>query len=123
MKESKEICPINQEAWREWLSSNHDQEDADWLIYFKKNSPKHNLSWSDAVDEALCFGWIDSVIRKIDADSYKQYFTKRKPKSNWSKVNKDKVKNLIDQGLMQQAGYQSIQIAKENGSWNNLDAV
>ncbi|NQZ76894.1 MAG: YdeI/OmpD-associated family protein [Ekhidna sp.] len=123
MKESKEICPINQEAWREWLSSNHDQEDAVWLIYFKKNSPKHNLSWSDAVDEALCFGWIDSVIRKIDADSYKQYFTKRKPKSNWSKVNKDKVKNLIDQGLMQQAGYQSIQIAKENGSWNNLDAV
>ena len=123
MKEAKDFCPKGQEEWREWLSSNHEQEDAVWLIYFKKKSPKHNLSWSDAVDVALCFGWIDSVIRRIDAQSYKQYFTKRKPKSNWSKINKDKVKNLIDQGLMQKAGYQSIEIAKENGSWESLDTV
>lgn len=123
MKEAEEYCPSNRQEWREWLAKNHKNEEAVWLIFYKKKSPHYNLSWSESVDEALCFGWIDSVKKTIDTEKYKQYFTKRKAKSNWSKINKDKVDTLIAQGLMQEAGYKSIEIAKENGSWTILDAV
>jgi uncharacterized protein YdeI (YjbR/CyaY-like superfamily) len=102
---------------------NHNKKEAVWLIFYKKKSPNCNLSWSESVDEALCFGWIDSTKRTIDSEKYKQYFSKRKAKSNWSKINKDKVKTLIDQGLMAEEGYKSIEIAKENGYWTILDEI
>lgn len=116
-------CPTSKEDWRNWLKKNHIERDSIWLIFYRKNSPRHNLSWSDAVDEALCFGWIDSTRKTIDQESYTQYFCKRKPKSNWSRVNKEKIKVLIEEGLMEEAGYKSIAIAKENGSWTILDKV
>ena len=116
-------CPINKEDWRNWLRKNHLIEDSIWVIFHKKSSPNPNLSWSEAVDEALCYGWIDSTKKSIDSEKYIQYFCKRKPKSNWSKVNKEKVKILIEQGLMEAAGSKSIEIAKENGSWIFLDEV
>mgnify|MGYP001484370793 CR=1 FL=1 len=123
MKEVEKFCPSNKKDWRKWLEENHTKKEAVWLILYKKKSPKHNLNWSEAVDEALCFAWIDSTKRTIDAEKYTQYFSKRKAKSNWSKINKDKVKILIDQGLMQEAGYKSIEIAKANGSWTVLYEV
>lgn len=123
MNDVEEYSPKNQCEWRKWLQKNHEKKDAVWLVYYKKKSPDHNLSWSEAVDEALCFGWIDSTARAIDEEMYKQYFTKRKPKSNWSKINKDKVKVLTDQGRMKEAGLRCIEIAKENGSWTFLDAI
>ncbi|MGB0870048.1 MAG: YdeI/OmpD-associated family protein [Flavobacteriales bacterium] len=123
MKIKEEYCPSNQQEWRSWLELNHKSKEAVWLVFYKKKSPKYNLSWSQAVDEALCFGWIDSVKKTIDNETYIQYFSKRKPKSNWSKVNKDKVKNLIENGLMKEEGLKSIAIAKENGSWVFLDDV
>lgn len=123
MNNVEEYCPKDNEDWRKWLELNHKKKDAVWLILYRKKSSKYNLSWSESVDQALCFGWIDSTKKTIDDDCYKQYFTKRKAKSNWSKVNKNKVKNLIDQGLMQEEGYKSIEIAKENGSWTILDRV
>lgn len=123
MKDIEDYCPSDQKDWRKWLELNHNKKDAVWLIFYKKKSPNHNLSWSDSVDEALCFGWIDSTKRTIDSEKYKQYFSKRKAKSNWSKINKEKVKTLIDQGLMAEDGYKSIKIAKENGSWTILDGV
>ncbi|MEH0154476.1 YdeI/OmpD-associated family protein [Limibacter armeniacum] len=123
MKEVEDYCPQNRHDWRKWLELNHNKKEAVWLIFYKKKSPHYNLSWSESVDEALCFGWIDSVKKTIDTEKYKQYFTKRKAKSNWSKVNKDKVKTLIEQGLMKEEGYKSIEIAKENGSWTILDEV
>lgn len=123
MKTAPQFQPKNQKDWRKWLSKNHQAEEAIWLILFKKKSADFNLSWSEAVDEALCFGWIDSTKKTIDEERYQQYFTKRKPKSNWSKVNKQKVDMLIEQGLMEEAGYKSIAIAKENGSWTLLDQV
>ena len=92
-------------------------------FFIRKNLRTITLSWSESVDEALCFGWIDSTKKTIDNEKYKQYFSKRKAKSNWSKINKDKVKTLIDQGLMEEEGYKSIEIAKENGSWTILDGV
>jgi len=123
MNDAEEYCPKDNEDWRKWLELNHKRKDAVWLIFYKKKSPNYNLSWSASVDEALCFGWIDSVKKTIDSESYKQYFSKRKAKSNWSKVNKDKVKTLIDRDLMREEGYKSIEIAKENGSWTILDNV
>lgn len=117
------FCPLNKEAWRDWLEVNHVTKDSIWLIFYKKKSPNPNLTWSEAVDEALCFGWIDSVKKTIDNERYKQYFSKRKAKSTWSKVNKDKVDFLMKQDLIVEAGYKCIDVAKSNGSWTILDAI
>ena len=81
------------------------------------------VKYTDAVDIALCYGWIDSKQLPIDDEKHKQFFSKRKPKSVWSKVNKAKVERLIAEGKMQKAGYDSIAIAKQNGSWNILDVA
>ena len=123
MKNIEEFCPVDQGEWREWLSENHEKKEAVWLIFYRKKSPKYNLSWSESVDEALCFGWIDSTKKTLDEERYIQYFTKRKPKSIWSRVNKDKVDQLIAEGLMQDAGYKSIEVAKSNGAWTLMDSV
>ena len=123
MKDVEDYCPSDKQDWRKWLELNHNIKKAVWLILYKKKSSNYNLSWSDAVDEALCFGWIDSTKKTLDTEKYIQYFSRRKAKSNWSKVNKDKVKTLINQGLMNEKGYKSIEIAKENGSWTILDGV
>lgn len=121
--EIEKVYPATRQEWRQWLSENHEVKQAVWLIYFKKNSSKPSFPWSEAVDEALCFGWIDSVRKSIDHETFIQFFSKRKPKSVWSKINKEKVQRLIDEGQMSQAGYLTIEIAKQNGSWIILDEV
>jgi uncharacterized protein YdeI (YjbR/CyaY-like superfamily) len=122
-EEPQPFYPDSRQAWREWLQTNHQTEQSVWVLYYKKKTNVPSLTWSEAVDEALCFGWIDSTAKPIDDQTYRQFFSKRKPKSVWSKVNKEKVKNLIEQGLMMQAGLDSIAIAKQNGSWTILDEV
>jgi uncharacterized protein YdeI (YjbR/CyaY-like superfamily) len=119
--ETATFCPASRHEWRAWLQENHATSQSVWLIYHKMKSGKPSLSWSEAVEEALCFGWIDSTARPIDGDQYMQFFTRRKAKSVWSKINKGKVQQLMDQGLMTQAGLDSIEIAKQNGSWTILD--
>lgn len=101
---------------------NHLKKDAVWLVIRKKDSESPNLSWSEAVDQALCFGWVDSVKVSVDSVKYKQYFSKRKPRSMWSKINKDKVARLTREGLMTAAGKKSVALAKKNGSWTQMDA-
>lgn|SRR3989338_514238 len=115
--------PASQEEWRQWLEENHHQADAVWVILYKKSSGVPTLAWSNAVDEALCFGWIDSVRRPVDGEKFMQYFGKRKATSTWSKINKEKVENLIRKNQMTTAGLKCIEIAKENGSWTILDTV
>lgn len=115
--------PENRQQWRDWLEANHIEAQSIWLVQYKVKSKKKSITWTEAVEEALCYGWIDSVRRTIDDESYKQYFCKRKPKSTWSKINKDKVAILAEQGLMAKAGLLTIEIAKKNGSWNILDEV
>ncbi len=117
------FCPSSSKEWRQWLEKYHRTKQSVWLIYHKKKSNTPSLSWSEAVDQALCFGWIDSTAKSIDEATYRQFFTRRKPKSVWSKVNKTKVEQLITAGLMTAAGYESIEIAKQNGSWTILDDV
>ena len=113
--------PTNIQEWRKWLESHHITHDSVWLIMNKMKSGNRSFGWSEAVDEALCFGWIDSVARTIDDETYKQYFSKRKANSTWSRVNKVKIERLIAEGLMLEAGLKTIEIAKQNGSWEILD--
>jgi uncharacterized protein YdeI (YjbR/CyaY-like superfamily) len=122
-KEIETFCPASPQDWRLWLQENHVSKPSIWLIYHKKKTNIPSLSWSEAVDQALCFGWIDSVAKPIDAHTYMQFFSKRKPNSVWSKVNKLKIKQLMDADLMAQAGLDSIEKAKQNGSWTILDEV
>ena len=111
------------QEWRLWLQENHRSKQSVWLIHYNKKSGIPTISWSDAVDEALCFGWIDSTRKTLDHERYIQFFCKRKSKSVWSKINKAKVEQLIEAGKMSQAGYESIETARQNGSWAILDEV
>jgi uncharacterized protein YdeI (YjbR/CyaY-like superfamily) len=122
-KEIKTYCPKSRSDWRKWLEKNHQSEQSVWLIYYKKSTKIASITWSDAVDEALCFGWIDSTKKTIDQERYMQYFSRRKAKSNWSKINKEKVSKLIQNKLMTKAGFESIERAKQNGSWTLIDEV
>jgi uncharacterized protein YdeI (YjbR/CyaY-like superfamily) len=115
--------PENRRQWRKWLEKNHAKKQSIWLIYYKKASGVPTISWSDAVDEALCFGWIDSTKKPMDEERSIQYFTKRKAGSTWSKINKTKVQKLMEEGSMAPAGLKSIETAKQNGSWSLLDEV
>ena len=110
-------------AWRRWLRKHHASSPGIWLVYDRKTSRDDRLAYADAVEEALCFGWIDSTTRPVDADHYKQLFTPRKPKSVWSKLNKERVARLIADRRMQPAGLAAIDVARANGSWTALDAV
>lgn len=122
-KEIETYYPPSRKAWRTWLKKNQVAKQSIWLIYYKKQSGVPSLTWSEAVDEALCFGWIDSTARAIDEEKFMQFFCKRKPGSVWSKINKNKVDQLVKEGLMTAAGFESIETAKQNGNWNILDEV
>jgi len=109
--------------WRKWLEKNQAVSSGVWLIYYKKGSGKPSISYDEAVEEALCFGWIDSRVNALDEERYKQVFSPRKPKSSWSKLNKQRVEKLIQQGLMTPTGFEKIEAAKRDGSWSALDAI
>lgn len=119
----KTFCPKSADDWRKWLQKYHDKEPAVFLIIYKKSTGIPSLSWEEAVKEALCFGWIDSKRVSRDQQSYYQYFTRRKPKSNWSRINKQLVEKLIRERKMRAAGMKAIEIARQNGSWNSLDEM
>jgi len=120
--EYKSFHPKNRKSWREWLQLNHSTSPGVWVIYYKKQSGKHNVNYDEAVEEALCFGWIDSAPRKLDSNRAMLKFTPRKAKSAWSQLNKTRVKKLIQQRLMTAAGHSKIKQAKKDGSWNKLTA-
>lgn len=123
MSEIDIFYPLNIAAWREWLLANHQHKQSVWVVFYSKSSQKPTISWSEAVDVALCYGWIDSKKVKIDPESSHQFFSKRKANSTWSKINKAKVQKLRDDGLMAQAGLDCVALAKQNGSWNLLNEV
>ena len=108
-----EIYLTNLKEWRNWLEKNHSTSDEIWLIYYKKVSGKPRISYNDAVEEALCFGWIDGKIRRINEDYYIQRFTPRRPGSRWSKYNIDRVQKLIKECRMQPEGLEAFKKALE----------
>lgn len=109
--------------WREWLHENHNQTEGIYLIFFTVAHENESMRWEEAVQVALCYGWIDSTVKSLGDGKRRQYFCPRKPKSVWSKVNKDYIKVLKTNNLMHKSGLKSIAVAKENGSWTALDAV
>lgn len=113
----------SRQDWRDWLFRYSEREKGLWLIIYKKDSGVPSVYYPDAVDEALCFGWIDSKPNKRDDRSYYQYFSVRNPRSYWSKVNKEKVERLLSEGRMAAPGLEMVRLAKESGTWNALDEV
>jgi uncharacterized protein YdeI (YjbR/CyaY-like superfamily) len=100
----------------DWLDEHHETDDEVYVGYWKKHTGKPSLTWSQAVDQALCFGWIDGRLNRIDDESHMQRFTPRQPKSNWSKVNIEKVAKLKDAGLMRPAGVEAFEARTEDRS-------
>lgn len=109
----------NREDWRTWLDTNHDQVSEVWLIFYKKASGQSSITYSEALDEALCYGWVDSLIKKIDETKYVRKFTPRKDESKWSLVNKTRMQALIADGKMTEHGLKKVEAAKRSGSWDN----
>lgn len=109
--------------WYDWLLQNHNKFKGVFLIFYKLETNIPTMRWEEAVKVALCFGWIDSTVKSLGNGKRKQYFCRRNPKGVWSALNKSYVKELIDAGLLQEAGYKVIETAKENGMWTFMDDV
>lgn len=122
LKEKKILYARNRDRWRSWLKANHNKEQNVWLRLHKKHSDT-GVKYAEAIEEALCFGWIDSVANKADDDTFILYFAVRKKGGVWSKINKGRIERMIKAGLMTAAGMNRIEEAKKDGSWNKLDSV
>ena len=113
----RRFTPRSRSAWRNWLQKNHADVEEVWVVFYKKNTGHPTLSYNDSVEEALCFGWIDGIRKRVDDARYMHRFTPRKPGSVWSESNKDRAARLIETGLMTPAGQRLIDRAKRSGAW------
>lgn len=113
----------NAQEWREWLHENHLTTSRVYLIFYRVDSDMESMRWEEAVQVAICYGWIDSTVKRLDDERRRQMFTPRKDKSVWSKLNKTYIEKLIADNLMHESGLRKIEIAKQNGSWASLDHV
>jgi uncharacterized protein YdeI (YjbR/CyaY-like superfamily) len=120
MKEFRTVHVTARAEWRAWLKENHDKEKEIWLIYYKKHTGKPRVAYDDAVEEALCYGWIDSIVKRIDDETYAQKFTPRKAESKWSELNKRRVEKLIKAGKMTEFGLKPVEAAKQGGAWERV---
>ncbi len=114
MKSFNSLYVKDRDEWRKWLSQNHNKESAVWLIFYKTHTGKPSLPYGDAVEEALCYGWIDSIIKRIDDEKYARKFTLRKEESKWSVLNAHRAEKMIRQGKMTEKGLKLYTYAKEN---------
>lgn len=123
LDELPHVEPTSRAQWRRWLASHHAKNAGAWLVTWKKGTNHPTVSYDEAVQEALCFGWVDSKPGKIDHERTKLLFTPRKPKSVWAATNKARAARLIEAGLMMPAGQAAIDAAKANGAWDALNEV
>ena len=114
----KQLYVTNRNEWRDWLSKNYTAEAGIWLIFYKKETSRPTIAYEAAVEEALCFGWIDSIIKKIDAAKYVRKFTPRSGKSKWSQLNKKRANKMVKQGRMTEVGLAKIKTAKKTDLWD-----
>jgi len=115
----KTIEVKNRSEWRAWLVANHGKEEKVWLVYYKDKTGKISIEYGDSVEEALCYGWVDSIIKKLDDMRYVRKFTPRRESSKWSPSNKKRVEKLIRDGVMTEYGLQKVEAAKRIGNWDN----
>lgn len=128
VKQDKTLYVVNRDDWRAWLKKSHATQNEVWLIYYKKHTGKPRIPYDDAVEEALCYGWIDSTVRRLDDERYAQKFTPRNEKSNWSELNRKRARKMIKAGRMTQAGLAKFkqagkrehEVAKEKPSRKRL---
>jgi len=113
----EELCVAGRKEWHAWLEKNHSTKSEIWLLFYKQHVSKPCVSYNDALDEALCFGWIDSIVKRVDDERYLRKFTPRKNGSVWSEANKRRVERLIHEGRMAQAGLARVREAKKRGEW------
>lgn len=113
----------NDAEWRAWLHENHNTHKGVYLIFYKVAHEAESMRWEEAVKVAICYGWIDSTVKKLDEDRRIQLFTPRKDKSVWSKLNKSYIEELTAKNLMHESGLKKIETARKYGSWESLDAV
>ena len=118
VRPSRRLHITNRDEWRAWLEKHHDAEKEVWLVYYKKRAGKPRIPYEDAVEEALCYGWIDSTVNRIDDEKYMQKFTPRKNESVWSEANKRRAGRMIKHGRMTEAGLAKIREAKRTGQWD-----
>jgi len=114
----KQLYVTDRDQWRDWLSEHHDAGTGIWLIFYKKATSEPTIRYEAAVEEALCFGWIDSIIKRVDGERYVRKFTPRKDKSNWSALNRKRAVKMIQAGRMTEAGSAKIRAAKKSGLWD-----
>ncbi len=117
------VHPLTRAEWRAWLEQHHGRAEGVWLVSYKQATDKPRVTYDEAVEEALCFGWVDSKGNKLDEERSMLWFAPRKLGSGWSRPNKERVERLIAAGLMTPAGMAKIEAAKADGSWSLLDAV
>ena len=117
------LVPPSRSGWRRWLASNSDRQDGLWIVYRKKTSSLEGPVYDDLVEEALCFGWIDSRVRRVDDDRVMQWFSPRRSGGLWSAVNKERIARLIASGNMTEPGQAAIDQAKADGSWSQFDDI
>jgi uncharacterized protein YdeI (YjbR/CyaY-like superfamily) len=117
----KQRCMSSRRQWRTWLQKHHASENELWLIFYKKHTGKVSLVYEDAVQEALCFGWIDGILKRIDGEKHTIRFSPRRKNSVWSPTNKKRVAKLVASGQMTDAGRAKIEEAKRNGRWDKAD--
>ncbi len=115
MKIEHSLYVTNRQDWRSWLEKNYASQGEVWLIFYKKPSPNANISYEDAVEEALCFGWIDSLIQKIDDETYGRKFTPRAINAKWSPSNRRRVAKLVREGRMTEAGLAKVTFSLADG--------
>ncbi len=115
--------PLNRAEWRQWLQENQGREKGIWLVTYKKSSGKPRVEYDEAVEEALCFGWVDSKANKLDEERSMLWFAPRKARTGWSKPNKERIEKMLAAGLMAPAGLEKVEAAKQDGSWSKLDGV
>lgn len=109
--------------FRRWLREHHDTTPGLWLVGYRSSTGKPAIAYDDAVEEALCWGWIDSVVKPVDDERTMSLYTPRRSGSGWSRSNKDRVAKLVRDGRMQPAGLAKIEQAKRDGTWTLLDSV
>ena len=117
------VGPFDRAGWRDWLEGNHADLDGVYLVSWRRGAGRTSVPYEEAVEEALCVGWIDSTGRVIDDERSIQWFARRKPRSGWARSNKERIERLTAAGLMRPAGLAAIEEAKKNGSWTLLDDV
>ena len=123
MDDRPRIQPATRAEWRAWLEANHLASSGVWLVSWKKHTGNPTVTYEEGVEEALCFGWIDGMMNRVDDDRTMQYFAPRKPKSTWARSNKERVARLEAAGLMTEAGRAAVELARANGSWASLDVI